>query len=152
MVVEKHEDVVSSTYPDENEVISYQNEIYDEEHENEKLQNDMNRIPVTVFGERLHKKIIDEEKEEKRQRVLSKLSAETNIRKIPEEGVAESDKENGSQLSINNINEFNTVTWNSNLGNLMKDYLIFYTIVYAYKIIHSYFYLLYNCIYYMNLF
>lgn len=57
-----------------------------------------------MFGERLQKRIMEDEKEEKKQKALLKLNIETKTKDIPKN--VENDKENGSQFSINN-NESN---------------------------------------------
>ncbi|XP_014481813.1 PREDICTED: uncharacterized protein LOC106748108 [Dinoponera quadriceps] len=106
---------------EENTFMSQQIESHYTEYKSRKPQNNTDQIPVTVFGERLHKRIMDDKREEKRLRALSKLSSETNVNKIPEECIVESDKENGSESSINNnANESNAIARNSNSGTSYK--------------------------------
>lgn len=128
VVAEEHESVASSRYSEEKEFLSHRIESPDDEYKSRKPQNDVGEyIPVTLFGERLHKKIMNEEKEEKKQRTLSKLSAEAkDVKEISEECVVESDKENGSHTGINNnANESNAIIRSSSSGNIIKENLIF---------------------------
>lgn len=59
-----------------------------------------------MFGERLQKRIMEDEQEEKKHKALLKLNVETKTKDIPKNNVVENDKENGSQFSINS-NESN---------------------------------------------
>lgn len=58
-------------------------------------------FPITVFGERLRKRIVDEQKVEKKDRQASKLNSDGSTGTSAEGYVAESDKENGSLCDIN---------------------------------------------------
>lgn len=97
----------------EDETILHETEYHRNEHKNKKPQYN-GQLP-TVFAERLHKRIIKDEKEDvKTQRTSWKLDIETNLKGISEENIVESDKENGSQSSMNNNdNESNTITRHS---------------------------------------
>ncbi|XP_011158217.2 origin recognition complex subunit 1 isoform X1 [Solenopsis invicta] len=96
-VTRKYEDV-SSIHSEESETEPYEIGFRQNKY---KLQNDVNRVS-TVFGERLHKKIMETEEEEKKQKALLKLGAEVKTEDIPKNSIVENDKENGSQFSINN--------------------------------------------------
>lgn len=78
----------------------HQIQFHCDEYKNKKPQTDVNQI-TTLFGERLQKRIMEDEKEEKKQKALLKLNVETKTEDIPKNNV-ENDKENGSQFSINN--------------------------------------------------
>jgi len=68
-----------------------------------KSQIDINRLP-TLFGDRLQKKIIEDEKEEKEQKALLRLSVEVKTEEnISTNNIVENDKENELKFSINNI-------------------------------------------------
>lgn len=126
-MAEKHESITPLMNTEENTFMSHQIEPSYTEYKSTKPQNNTDQVPVTVFGERLHKRIMDDKREEKRLKSLSKLSSETNVNKVTEECVVESDKENGSQSSVNNTtNESNTVTRTSNSGIINKYYTNIY--------------------------
>ncbi|EFN80504.1 hypothetical protein EAI_05643 [Harpegnathos saltator] len=110
-MIEKSENIPLAKL-EEDAVMLQQSESRYTEYKSRKQQNNTNQMPATIFGERLYKKIM-EEKEERRLN-LPKLGSETNVNKIPDECIVESDKENGSQFSINNVNEFNTIIQISN--------------------------------------
>ncbi|XP_028050279.1 putative uncharacterized protein DDB_G0282133 isoform X2 [Monomorium pharaonis] len=95
---------VSLVHSEESETEVHQIEFRQDK--SRKLQKDVNRIP-TVFGERLHKKIMEYNEEEKKQKALLKLDAEVKTEAIPKNSNVENDKENGSQFSTNNNNECN---------------------------------------------
>ncbi|XP_076233249.1 FLICE-associated huge protein [Calliopsis andreniformis] len=57
--------------------------------------------PITVFSERLHKRIIDEENLEKKDKQLNKFNVSGNTNEYVERYVPESDKENGSLHGTN---------------------------------------------------
>lgn len=129
---ETRESAVSSMDLKEKEFMSHQTESnHDDERKSQKTQNN-DRIPVTLFGERLRKRIMNDEMEEKQKaHTLPKLEAELegNTKEISEECITEreSDKENGSHTSINNnASESKTVAQNSNSGNTNKENFIFY--------------------------
>lgn len=100
----------------ESETESHQIQFHYDEHKSRKPQNDVNRIS-TVFGERLHKRIIENEKDEKKQKTLLKLNVEAKTKDISKENIIENNKENGSQFSINNGNESNIEQYSSS-GNI----------------------------------
>lgn len=81
----------------------------------------------TVFGERLHKKIIKEEKEREETKVILKLNPEINIK----ENIMESDKENGSQPNRNNGNESNVALKNPSSGKDNYIFIQLYTVLYT---------------------
>lgn len=87
-------------------------EFHRNEYKNEKLEYD-NQQP-TVFAERLYKRIIKDEIENTKQKTLN-YDIEIK-KKIAEENIVESDKENGSQSNINNDNESNTIIRHSDSG------------------------------------
>lgn len=58
-------------------------------------------FPITVFGERLRKRIVDEQKLEKKDRQPSKLNTDGSTGVCAEGYIAESDKENGSLCDTN---------------------------------------------------
>lgn len=102
---------VSSMHSQDSETESHQIQFH-YEYKSKKPQTDVNRIP-TVFGQRLHKRIMEDEKEEKKQKALLKLDAEAKTNDISKENVVENDKENGSQFGVNNDNESNIERSNS---------------------------------------
>jgi len=138
-VTRKYENV-PSIHSQETEIESYQIQFYHDEYKNRKSQNDVNRIP-TVFGERLHKRIIEDEKEEKKQKALLKLSAET--KDISKENIIENNKENGFQFSINNKDNESNIGRCSNSGNLK---ISLYDIYLQLYIIYLYMYHIYRII------
>lgn len=97
----------------EDETVSHETEFHNE-HKNEKLEYDDQQ--PTLFAERLYKRIIKDEKENTKQKTLN-FDIEIK-KKIAEENIVESDKENGSQSNINNGNESNTITRHSDSGNI----------------------------------
>ncbi|XP_018394288.1 PREDICTED: asparagine-rich protein-like [Cyphomyrmex costatus] len=121
-VTKKYEDV-SSTHSQESETEeteSYQMQLCHNEYKGKKPQNEVHRIP-TVFGERLHKRII----EEKKQQELIKLAAETKTKDISKEDIIEKDKKTGSSSGMNNNDNDSNVGRYSNSEpsygkNLMK--------------------------------
>ncbi|XP_032674218.1 uncharacterized protein LOC116845546 isoform X2 [Odontomachus brunneus] len=119
-MTEKYESVTPLINSEENTFISQQIESSYTEYKSRKPRSNTDQIPVTVFGERLHKRIMDDTREDKKLRA-SKLNSDTNVNKISEECIVESDKENGSQSSMNNNgNEFNVVTRSSNSDTSYK--------------------------------
>ncbi|XP_070150554.1 general transcriptional corepressor trfA isoform X2 [Polyergus mexicanus] len=110
--VEKY-DNAPLMHSQEDETILHETEFHRNEHKNKKPQYN-GQLP-TVFAERLHKRIIKDEKEDvKMQRTSWKLDIEANSKGISEENIVESDKENGSQSSMNNNdNESNAITRHS---------------------------------------
>ncbi|XP_076674516.1 FLICE-associated huge protein [Andrena cerasifolii] len=58
-------------------------------------------FPITVFGERLRKRIVDEQKLEKKDRQPSNLNTDGSTDVCAERYIVESDKENGSLCDIN---------------------------------------------------
>ena len=58
-------------------------------------------FPITVFGERLRKRIVDEQKLEKKDKQPSKLNTDGSTGVCAEGYIAESDKENGSLCDTN---------------------------------------------------
>lgn len=135
-MIEKYEkSVTSSINSEEDSFMSQQVESYYPEYKSKKPQNNIDQVPVTVFGERLQKRIIDAQREERKLKTTSsKLSSETNMDNIPEECIIESDKENGSQSGINNsANESNAITRSSNSGNV-KLHMIIKTYIQIYRI------------------
>ncbi|EFN66482.1 hypothetical protein EAG_10976 [Camponotus floridanus] len=111
-IVEKYEDA-PLIHSQEDETVSHETEFHNE-HKNEKLEYDDQQ--PTVFAERLYKRIKDE-KENTKQKTLLNFDVEIK-KKIAEENIMESDKENGSQSNINNGNESNTITRHSDSENL----------------------------------
>lgn len=109
----------------ENVALSYSNEIEPQqteschdEYESRKQNDNHSDRKLTLFGERLYKRIMEDEKEEKKQLASLKCSVEPSAIDISEENVMESDKENGAQSDMNNKdNEFVTTTQNSTSGN-----------------------------------
>nr|XP_012220554.1 PREDICTED: LOW QUALITY PROTEIN: major antigen [Linepithema humile] len=98
------------SYENENDKLN-QTELHRSKYKSIRSEKSVDQIS-TVFGERLHKKIIKEEKEEKK--VISlKLNPEINTKETSKENIVESDKENGSQPNINNGNESNIAMKNS---------------------------------------
>ncbi|XP_025075058.1 uncharacterized protein LOC105431003 [Pogonomyrmex barbatus] len=91
---------VPSIYLEESETELHQIKFCHDEYEDKKSQNDIKRIS-TLFGERLHKRIMEEENEKTKQKAL-KLSAEVKTKEFPKKDSVENNKENGSQFSINN--------------------------------------------------
>lgn len=81
-----------------------------------KSQIDVNRLP-TLFGDRLQKKIMEDEKEEKEQKALLKLSVKVKTENTSTNKFVENDKENESKFSINNNIECN-IERCSNSGNV----------------------------------
>lgn len=125
-IAEKSENVIPLIRSEDDDLISQQIEPNYIEYKNKKPQNNIDQVPVTIFGERLHKRILDDRREEKRLKALSKPNSET-VNKISDECVAESDKENGSQSSVNNnANESNSVVQNSNSGNVIKQIYLYF--------------------------
>lgn len=105
------------------ETVFHETEFHRNEHKSIKPQYD-DQLP-TVFAERLHKRIMKDEKEDMKQKTSLKLDIEANSKDIPEENIVESDKENGSQANMNNNgNESNTVTRHSDSGNICVLYKI----------------------------
>lgn len=81
----------------------------------------------TVFGERLHKKIIKEEKEREEEKVVLKVNPEINAKENLKENIMESDKENGSQLNKNNESDFAMKNPSSGKNNLSScSYILCY--------------------------
>ncbi|XP_072752178.1 uncharacterized protein Flash [Anoplolepis gracilipes] len=116
--VEKYEDV-PLMQSQEYETVLHETELHEtefqhNEHRNKKSQYD-GQLP-TVFAERLHKRIMKDEKEDTKQKTSLKLVIEANSKEIFEENIVESDKENGSQSIMNN-NESNTITQHCDSGN-----------------------------------
>ncbi|XP_067212895.1 uncharacterized protein DDB_G0287625 isoform X2 [Linepithema humile] len=98
------------SYENENDKLN-QTELHRSKYKSIRSEKSVDQIS-TVFGERLHKKIIKEEKEGKK--VISlKLNPEINTKETSKENIVESDKENGSQPNINNGNESNIAMKNS---------------------------------------
>lgn len=95
----KYEDV-PSMHSQEGEIESHQIQFQYDEYKNRKPQTDVNRIP-TLFAERLQKRIMEDEKEDEKQKALLKLSVEPEPKDIPKNNVVENDKENGSHLNNN---------------------------------------------------
>lgn len=125
-MAEKYDSVTSLMNLEDNAFMSQQIESSYTEYKSKKQQSNIDQISVTIFGERLHKRIMEDTREDKRLRASSKLSSETNVNKISEECIVESDKENGSQSSINNNgNESNIVTRSSNSGIIIIQTCIF---------------------------
>lgn len=102
--VTKDYENIPSAYSEESETESYQNQLHHDEYKSWKPQTDVNRMP-TLFGERLRKRIMEDEKEEKKQKALLQLNIEAETNNVPK-NVVENDKENSSQFSKNN-NESN---------------------------------------------
>jgi hypothetical protein len=92
---------------------SHQTEFCQNEIKNKKIENDVDKIS-TVFGERMHKKIMEIAKEEEKQKTSLMLNAGKEI-------AEESNKENGSRSSLNNDNKSISVTRNSGTGNTVKE-------------------------------
>lgn len=67
-------------------------------------QNKSTLVPITVFGERLLKRMIDEQNLEKKDKQSNKLSSSDNDNKTSKGYVVESDKENGFLSDINYCN------------------------------------------------
>ncbi|XP_020296104.1 CASP8-associated protein 2-like isoform X1 [Pseudomyrmex gracilis] len=106
---------VTLTYSNEFESEPQQTDLYHDRYESKKQNNDHSNQKLTLFGERLQKRIMENEKEEKKQLALSKCSIEPSVIDMSEENVIESDKENGSQSGVNNKNnELTVTTQNSN--------------------------------------
>lgn len=111
-----------STHSQENETESHQIQFCHDEYKSGKPPSDVNRIP-TVFGERLHKRIMEDEKEEEKQKLRVELSVET--KDISKENIVKNDKENGSQFSVNNNDNESNIGRCSNSGNLKLISLLF---------------------------
>lgn len=67
-------------------------------------QNKSTLVPITVFGERLLKRMIDEQNLEKKDKQSNKLNSSDNDNKTSKGYVVESDKENGFLSDINYCN------------------------------------------------
>ncbi|RLU18377.1 hypothetical protein DMN91_008734 [Ooceraea biroi] len=80
----------------------YQTEFCQDESESKKIQSDTDQTP-TIFGERMHKRIL--ETEEEKQKVLRFNGGK--------ETAEESNKENGSRFSVNNNRNESSITRNS---------------------------------------
>lgn len=114
IVAEKHESVAPLVKSEDNDFTSEQSEPDYTEYKN---KNNTDQVPVTIFGERLYKQILDGKREERRLKASSKPNSET-MNKISDECIVKSDKENGSRFSVNyNANESNSVAQSSNSGN-----------------------------------
>ncbi|XP_018316803.1 myb-like protein X [Mycetomoellerius zeteki] len=98
--VRKYEDTSSIHLQETEETEFYQIQFCHDEYKSKKQQNEVHRMP-TVFGERLHKKIIEDKKEEEKQKELIKLAADTKTKDISKENI-ENDKKTGSPFSMNN--------------------------------------------------
>ncbi|XP_024890949.1 golgin IMH1, partial [Temnothorax curvispinosus] len=97
---------VPSTHSQESETESHEIQFHHDEYKSRKPQTDVNRIP-TLFGERLQKRLMESEEEEKKQKEMLKLGVEVKSADIPENNVVENDKEIGSQFGTNDNNESN---------------------------------------------
>jgi len=97
---------------------SRQAEFCQNENKSKKIQNDVAQIS-TVFGERMHKKIMEIAKEEEKQKSL-KLNGGKEI-------VEENNKENGSRSNLNNKSI--SVTRDSGTGNTIKERIRFSIII-----------------------
>lgn len=126
-VTRKYENV-PSTHSQESEAESHQIQLHHDEYKSRKPQIDVNRLP-TLFGDRLQKKIMEDEKE-KEQKALLKLSAEVKTKDIPKNNVVGNDKENESQFSINNIET--NIGRCSNSGSIK---MTFYEIYVSHKLV-----------------
>lgn len=118
---------VTLTYFNEIENEPQQTDLYHDRYESKKQNDDCSNQKLTLFGERLQKRIMENEKEEKKQLASSTCSIEPSVTDMSEENVIESDKENGSQSGVNNKNnELTVTTQNSNSGNKQK-FVFFFT-------------------------
>ncbi|XP_071560512.1 uncharacterized protein Flash isoform X2 [Temnothorax nylanderi] len=97
---------VPSTHSQESETESHEIQFHHDDYKSRKPQTDVNRIP-TLFGERLQKRLMENEEEEKKQKAILKLGVEVKSADIPENNVVENDKEIGSQFGTNDNNESN---------------------------------------------
>ncbi|XP_071629060.1 uncharacterized protein Flash isoform X2 [Temnothorax longispinosus] len=97
---------VPSTHSQESETESHEIQFHHDEYKSKKPQTDVNRIP-TLFGERLQKRLMESEEEEKKQKEMLKLGVEVKSADIPENNVVENDKEIGSQFGTNDNNKSN---------------------------------------------
>ncbi|XP_077268375.1 uncharacterized protein LOC143900649 [Temnothorax americanus] len=94
------------THSQENETESHEIQFHHDDYKSRKPQTDVNRIP-TLFGERLQKRLMENEEEEKKQKAMLKVVVEVKSADIPENNVVENDKEIGSQFGTNDNNESN---------------------------------------------
>jgi len=130
----------SETYENVSSIHSYENEndklnhteLHCDKYKSMNLEKNIDQIS-TVFGERLHKKIKDENEEKKI--ALLKFNPEITAKETLKENIVESDKENGSQANINNDNESNIVMKSFNSG---KEHFIFMWLYILHTIINIY--------------
>lgn len=95
----------------------HQTDFVEDKNKNQKVQNDIDQIH-TIFGKRMHKRIVETIKEEKeKQKIPSSVNEEKEI-------AEESNKENGFRSSINNNGDKSiSITRNFDTGKVIKKQL-----------------------------
>ncbi|XP_011863298.1 PREDICTED: uncharacterized protein LOC105559541 isoform X1 [Vollenhovia emeryi] len=111
---------IPSTRSQKSKTETHQAEFHHDKYKSRKPQADVSRVP-TLFVERLQKRVLEGEKEEKRQNASLKPGVEVQPEDVPEDDIAENDRENGSQFSVNNNGNESNIGRRSNSGSLERN-------------------------------